>query len=110
MQLKAILNSIEKHKGFVYDGITWDAVAPDKTLLIDVRPRQGSRGYCSGCGTRSRTYDTMKARRFQLVPLWGIVVFFVYAMRRIDCKACGVTVEMVPWADGKKRLCPDSPT
>lgn len=104
MQLKAILNSIEKHKGFVYDGVTWDAVAADKTLLICVRPRCGSRGYCSGCGKRSRTYDTMKARRFQFVPLWGIVVFFVYAMRRIDCRTCGVTVEMVPWADGKKRI------
>lgn len=104
MQLKAILNSIEKHKGFVYDGVTWDAAASDKTLLIDVRPRRGSQGYCAGCGKRSRTYDTMKARRFQFVPLWGILVFFIYAMRRIDCKPCGVTVEMVPWADGKKRI------
>lgn len=104
MQLKAILNSIEKHKGFVYGGVTWDGQASDKTLLIEVRPRRGSRGYCSGCGKRSRTYDTMKPRRFQYVPLWGILVFFVYAMRRIDCQTCGVTVEMVPWADGKKRI------
>lgn len=104
MQLKAILNSIERHKGFVYNDIHWDEHSPAKTLLIEMRPRTGSRGYCSGCGLRSRTYDTMKPRRFQFVPLWGIVVFFVYAMRRIDCKNCGVRVEMVPWADGKKRL------
>jgi transposase len=104
MQLKAILNSIEKHKGFVYGGVAWDPAAGDKTLLIEVRPRRGSRGYCAGCGQRSRTYDTMTPRRFQFVPLWGILVFFVYAMRRIDCKTCGVTVEMVPWADGKKRI------
>ena len=25
-------------------------------------------------------------------------------MRRIDCKRCGITVEMIPWADGKKRI------
>lgn len=104
MQLKAILNSIEKHKGFVYDGVYWDAEAFKKTLLIRVRPRAGSRGYCSGCGKRGPHYDTLTARRFQYVPLWGILVFFVYAMRRIDCDACGVTVEMVPWAEGKKRL------
>jgi transposase len=104
MQLKSILNSVEPHKGFVYDGAAWDPMAGDKTLLITVRPRRGSQGYCSGCGERSRTYDTMKPRRFQFVPLWGILVFFVYAMRRIDCKTCGVTVEMVPWADGKKRI------
>jgi transposase len=35
------------------------------------------------------------------VPLWGLVVSLVYAMRRVDCPRCGVTVEMVPWAAGK---------
>jgi transposase len=104
MQLKAILNSIEKHKGFVYEDVSWDPQSPDKTLLITVRPRSGSRGYCAGCGVRSRTYDTMKPRRYQFVPLWGIVVFFVYSKRRIDCASCGVTAEMIPWADGKKRI------
>jgi transposase len=28
-------------------------------------------------------------------------VFFVYSMRRVDCRTCGVTVEMLPWAAGK---------
>ncbi len=81
MQPKAILNSIEKHKGFIYDGVAWDAASADKTLLIGVRPRQGSRGHCSGCAKRSRTYDTMKPRRFQFVPMWGIAVFFVSARK-----------------------------
>jgi transposase len=30
-----------------------------------------------------------------------MTVFFLYAMRRVDCPRCGVTVEMVPWASGK---------
>lgn len=104
MQLKSILNSVERHKGFIYEGVSWDSEASDKTLLVSVRPRLGTSGYCSGCGKQARTYDTMKPRRFQFVPLWGIIVYFVYAMRRIDCRTCGVTVEMVPWADGKKRI------
>lgn len=104
MLLKTILNSIEKHRGFVYDNVTWNEQASVKTLLIQVLPRTGSRGYCSGCGKRGATYDTMKPRRFQFVPLWGIMVFLVYSMRRLDCKSCGVTIEMVPWADGKKRI------
>lgn len=104
MQLKAILNSIEKHKGFVYERVAWDKEAFDKTLLIHVRPRAGSKGYCSGCGTQGPHYDTLPARRFQYVPLWAILVFFVYAMRRINCATCGVTVEMVPWAEGKRRM------
>jgi transposase len=28
-------------------------------------------------------------------------VFFVYAMRRVDCPKCGVVVESVPWGNGK---------
>ncbi len=104
MQLKSILNSVEKHKGFVYGEVIWDADAEEKALLIEVRPRARSRGYCSGCGSQGNSYDTLPARKFQFVPLWGIMVFFLYAMRRIDCKTCGVTVEMVPWADGKKRI------
>jgi transposase len=38
------------------------------------------------------------------VPIWGILVFLAYRMRRVDCKRCGVTVEMVPWCDGKNQL------
>ena len=40
-------------------------------------------------------------RSFEFVPLWGLAVFLVYAMRRVDCRRCGVTVEAVPWAAGK---------
>ncbi len=46
----------------------------------------------------------MPERRFEFVPLWQIAVYFVYAMRRVDCPTCGVTVEKVPWCDGKNRL------
>lgn len=104
MLLKTILNSIENHKGFVYESVCWDDEAERKTLLVQVLPRKGSKGFCSGCGKRRPSYDTMKPRRFQFVPMWGIVVFLVYALRRLDCKDCGVKVEMIPWADGKKRI------
>ena len=43
-------------------------------------------------------------RRFEFVPLWGIAVFLVYAMRRVSCASCGVRVERVPWATGKHQL------
>jgi transposase len=44
-------------------------------------------------------------RSFQFVPLWGYVVLLWYFTRRIDCHRCGVTVELLPWADGKHRTC-----
>ena len=40
----------------------------------------------------------------EFVPLWGILVFLAYRMRRVDCQRCGVTVEIVPWGDGKNQL------
>lgn len=35
------------------------------------------------------------------MPIWGFLVFFVYAMRRVNCPRCGVVVEKVPWVEGK---------
>ena len=49
-------------------------------------------------------YDRLEERRFEFVPIWGILVFLAYRMRRVNCKRCGVTVEMVPWCDGKNQL------
>jgi transposase len=46
----------------------------------------------------------LPARRFAFVPLWALSVFLVYARRRVDCPRCGVTAELLPWADGKSRL------
>jgi transposase len=44
-------------------------------------------------------------RRFLFIPLWNISVYLLYVMRRVDCQACGVRVEKVPWADGKHATC-----
>ena len=73
-------------------------------LVVQVRPRSHSRPYCSGCGRRGPAYDRREQRRFEFVPVWGIVVFLAYRMRRVDCPSCGVTVAMVPWCDGKNQL------
>jgi hypothetical protein len=103
MQLQTILNRVEKHGSFVYEHIGW-ADEQRSALQITVRSRVGSRARCSGCGIRRRTYDRLAPRRFEFVPLWGLLVFFVYAMRRVDCKRCGVRVEWVPWSDGKSPM------
>jgi hypothetical protein len=58
MQVKTILNRIQKHRSFV--------------------ERE-----------RASDYDTLPARRFEFVPLWGLAVFVVYAMRRVSCPSCG---------------------
>lgn len=100
MQLKTVLNRVHRIKGFVYGKIHF----AENGLEVVVRPRRGSRPVCSGCGRRGPGYDTLTERRFAFVPLWAIPVFLVYAMRRVNCRRCGVTVELVPWGDGKRHL------
>ncbi len=105
MQLKTILNRIEKFKSFVYRKVRLVEEEGRLTLLVDVAPRANGQAVCSKCGHRRPGYDTQwPPRRFEYVPLWGIFVFFIYAMRRVDCPTCGVVVEKVPWADGKESL------
>jgi transposase len=103
MQLKTLLNHVQKHKGFVYGRIRLVKEGIGR-LVVDVRPRKGSQPTCSGCGQRGPGYDTLPMRYFQFVPLWGLLVFFAYSMRRVDCPRCGVTVESVPWAQGKSPI------
>ena len=104
MQLKTILNRVEKLKSFVYENAEWGQHRGRDALLVKIRPRRGARAVCSGCGQRRRGYDRLQERRFEYVPLWGLAVVLLYAMRRVDCSRCGVTVEMVPWASGKQQL------
>ena len=105
MQVTTILNQIEKHKGFVFGKACW-SVGSDgcRQLEVPVRSRKGSKGICLDCGKRGSTYDHLPERRFRYVPLWGIPVMLVYAMRRVNCARCGVVVEAVPWGAGKTPL------
>jgi transposase len=104
MQVKSILNRIQIHKGFVYGQVRLLEQSNRLAVEVEIRARKGSRPICSGCGKAGPGYDTQAIRRFEFVPLWGIAVFFLYAMRRVDCPACGVKIERVPWAEGKKHL------
>jgi transposase len=104
MRIQTILNRLEKFKSFVYAGARLEELQDGPVLVVQVRPRKNGRPRCSGCGRIGPTYDRLEERRFEFVPVWGIVVFLAYRMRRVDCKRCGVTVEMVPWGDGKNRL------
>ena len=101
MLVESILRRLQPQPGFVYEKIAWVGNATRPALHVHVRPRRRARGICSGCCRKRRGYDTLEPRLFTFVPLWAIPVSLLYAMRRVDCPRCGVTVEMVPWASGK---------
>ena len=104
VQLKTIVNQVERYKSFVYLEARWDDPQAKTAIEIPIVPRANSRAICSACGKPAPGYDRLPARRFEYVPLWQIAVFFVYSMRRVQCPTCGVKVEQVPWCDGKNSL------
>jgi len=101
MQLQTILNYVEKNKSFVYGTVRFVETAGPPELEVQIVPRANGRAICSGCKQKRPGYDRQPTRRFEFVPLWGIAVFFAYAMRRVDCPECGIVVEQVPWCEGK---------
>ena len=104
MQLKTILNRVQKFKSFVYKSVRWVGSPAEPDLEVEVVERSNGKPICSGCGRQCRGYDRLPKRRFEFVPLWGIKVFLVYAPRRVECDRCGVRVEQMPWAMGKRPL------
>lgn len=104
MQLKTILNRVQKYQSFIYTEMELNEQGGQPELNITIRPRSNSRAVCSGCGRKCVGYDTLPERRFEFIPLWGILVYLVYAMRRVNCPACGIKVERVPWAEGKRTV------
>ena len=105
MQLKTILNRVQKFKSFVYEKVEWEKIAGRLCLIIQVMARANSHPICSKCERTGAGYDTLPLRRFEFIPIWNIAVFFAYAVRRVDCKRCGaVLAEKLPWASGKKTL------
>ena len=96
MQIKTILNRVQKFKSFVYGDVCWVEGALVPTLEVEMQPRLNGRAECSGCGQRRPGYDRLPERRFEFIPMWGNKVFFVYAPRRGECPDCGIRVERMP--------------
>ncbi len=101
MHLQSILRRVHPLPGFVYGKVDLRKTRGALEVDVHVRARTGSRARCGNCGKKRAGYDTQGERRFDFVPLWGMAVFLIYVMRRVECRQCGVTVEMVPWASGK---------
>lgn len=104
MQIKTILNRVQKYKSFVYGRVRCVEGGTVPAFEVEIHPRSNSRPACSGCGSKRSGYDRLPERRFEFIPMWGHKVFFVYAPRRVNCQCCGIRVERLPWSEGKHRL------
>ena len=103
MELITVLNRCHHFRGFVYENARF---SPDNSSIeVLVRPRKGSTAICSRCHHAAPGYDQLAERRFEFIPLWEFFVFLLYAMRRVNCRRCGVVAaEEVPWGEGKRTL------
>lgn len=104
MQIKTILNYVQKFKSFVYGNVRLITDAKQPTLEVEVHERSNSSALCSLCRKPAASYDRLSLRRFEFIPVWGIKVFLLYAPRRVSCQHCGVKVEHMPWAVGKRQI------
>jgi len=99
------LNRCCKFKSFVFGKVYFeDKFTEKEKLIIEIEPRENGQKLCSECHKPCPGYDTLPARDFRFIPIWGIAVFFRYCRRRVECPEHGIRVEWLPWAEGKSPL------
>ena len=104
LEVKTILNRIQHFVGFVYDDIRLRSPRGKLHLEVTVKEHQGICGKCSECRQPAPGYDRLPERWWLFVPRWGIVTWFRYAPRRVECSEHGVGVEYIPWSEGKRPI------
>jgi transposase len=102
LEIKTVLNRIQHFVGFVYQDIRLRRPRGKLCLEITLQPHGGIAAKCSECRRPAPGYDRLPERWWRFVPLWGIVTWFRYAPRRVQCPEHGVVVEHIPWSHGKR--------
>ena len=75
----------------------------EEGLVLRVRPRW-RKPRCGGCERRAPGYDRLRERRWRHLGLGRTRIWLAYAPRRVNCPACGIRTERVPWAPHGSRF------
>ena len=68
-------------------------------IVAEVVPTRKA-GVCSGCfETVEQVHDRKRGRWWRAQDVCGVRLELRYDLRRVDCPACGVKAELVPWAE-----------
>jgi transposase len=70
----------------------------ETAVIVDVAPATRV-PLCGGCGCRSRRVYDARTRTWRHLDFAGVEAELRYRLRRVDCARCGVTTELVPWAE-----------
>lgn len=94
MRANSLLRQLLDQEHTIVRGFQLD----ERGLTIDVAPATRV-PRCSGCAHRvPRGYDA-RTRTWRHLDFAGMRVSLRYRLQRVDCPRCGVTSELVPWAD-----------
>jgi transposase len=104
LEVKTVLNRIQHFVGFVYQDVRLRSARGKLRIEARIEPHGGIRARCSECRRPAPGYDRLPERWWLFVPLWGIVTWFLYAPRRVECPEHGVVVEHIPWGEGKRPI------
>lgn len=105
MRVRTLLNKCHYLKSFVYANERFEEIDGKECLVVDIEPRKNGKPICPICYKACSTYDHQPSPRyFEFIPVWGILIYFCYIMRRVNCASCGIKVEQVPWSEGKGQL------
>nr|VFK16961.1 MAG: hypothetical protein BECKLPF1236A_GA0070988_101584 [Candidatus Kentron sp. LPFa] len=62
MQIKTILNRVQKFNSFVYGKVCWAEGEREAAIDVELRPRKNSRPICPKCGHPTEDPDTTNSR------------------------------------------------
>lgn len=93
MRATTLLNKLLGIKSTRVVGLEFD----DEGLVLDVVPTTRV-PRCAGCGRGVARVKDRRARRWRHLDLAGMRLHLRYTLRRVDCRRCGITSELVPWA------------
>jgi len=102
LEVKTVLNRIQHFVGLVYQEVRLRTQRGKLHIEVKIEPHQSMRGRCSECRRPAPGYDRLPERPWLFVPMWGIVTWFLYAPRRVECREHGVVVEHIPWSEGQR--------
>lgn len=76
-----------------------------RTLLVfELRPDQGAKRICSGCGQLVGAVHDRTLRRIRDLPIFDYAVELVVPRFRLACPRCGPRLEQLDWLDPHARV------